>query len=348
MKMGEDMLNKERNNSIYQRLNYEETPYLFGPSTTHGGILQQRDGTHVYLRNYHVFGRSSNCHTILTSADVSRIHMIVFWSNENKSWYIQDRSINGIWVNDHKLVKYRSLRMTKDDIITICSKKEHSFKLVNTQPPCDIIISLKSRGLPIYLKKPITVTSDLTYFLYLKDRWTYVIDPIDVHSPCYRTIKDLEIIRIGDSDYQVQLNNNNFNTISNRPSTYNIADLIFIFTVTKDEENISLKITVNNESSTVEGVRQQSQLYLLLYMARKSLGDQQQGYASCKRGWINLNVLSEKLRITPENMRIRVHRLRNRIRELVNFNDIDVCELIQIQDGDVRLNSSRIKIINKN
>ncbi|CAG8998987.1 MAG: hypothetical protein CENE_00951 [Candidatus Celerinatantimonas neptuna] len=345
------MLDSEKKRAIHHISDHDiltHLPSRFSErSTIYGGIIRRQDGICIPLRNYHTFGRSPNCHSILTSPDISRLHMLICWCKEQQSWYIQDRSTNGIWINRQKLIKYHAQELSQNDRITLSSKNGHCFTLIATQPPCDVMVNLDAEKPSIYLNKPITIISDSTYFLYAHYGWLYVTRAYNECQQSYQTIQDSEVIHIYNNKYRLQINREEFNTIKNRPTPHSIADLIFEFTVSEDEENISLQITAKNQSATIDGLRLQSQLYLLLYMARKSLEDQSQGYAKCNRGWLNLNMLSKKLGITPENIRIRIHRLRNRLREIVNFNSTDVCQLIQLQDGDIRLNASQIKILRK-
>ena len=49
--------------------------------------------------------------------------------------------------------------------------------------------------------------------------------------------------------------------------------------------------------------------------------------------------------IEPENTRIRLHRLRTRLREMINLNGIDACEILQLQDNEVRLNTSNVTVM---
>lgn len=342
------MPSSNKNHFIHQMITHDQLSQISKQPSLQGGIIKQQNNLFIHLRSYHTFGRSPCCHSILSTPDISRLHMLICWCETHQSWYIQDRSTNGVWVNQQKLVKYQSHRLAPNDLMTLSSKNGPRFKLIHAQPPCDVMISLEAGMPPIYLKKPITIISDAIYFLYAHYGWICVTQTSKGGQQNYRTIKDSEMIHLHNSNYRLQINREESDTIVNRPTTRSITDLVFEFTVSEDEENIALQITSKNQSATIQGLRLQSQLYLLLCMARKSLGDQNQGYAKCKRGWINLNMLSKKLGITPENIRIRIHRLRNRLREMVNFNGIDVYQLIQLQDGDVRMNTSRITILRQN
>lgn len=66
--------------------------------------LNNKNEALSYLNACHCFGRSpTNVDTVINAQEVSRIHAVVEWSNNQ--WLIRDLSNNGTWVNNQKLVK---------------------------------------------------------------------------------------------------------------------------------------------------------------------------------------------------------------------------------------------------
>lgn len=306
-----------------------------------GGVLKSSTGQHIYLRQYHTLGRSKDCHTLLTRHDISRIHAIIFW--QDGRWYIQDKSTNGVWVNDKKIVKDKPSELQEGDTIVLSSKSGDIFTVVKVSEPCDVMVNVDSNDLPIYLKKPMTKLSEKLMLSYQSSHWN-LMQSHATHT-VNRPISDGEVIQILGNRYYLQSNRPELKTSQNRPVVRTIEDLTFRLEVSDDEEDIQLYISDSEQSSVINGHRLQNQLYLLLCLARKSIADRVQGYAECHCGWLGLDELSHALGIEPENTRIRLHRLRTRLRDAASFTGIDACQLLQLQNGDVRLNSSKVAVV---
>ncbi|UTV30655.1 FHA domain-containing protein [Photobacterium atrarenae] len=306
-----------------------------------GGTLQSSSGKMVHLRHYHTFGRSQDCHTILSRSDISRIHAIFFW--KDGQWFIQDKSTNGIWVNERKLAKDQPIAVRESDTIVFSSRAGESFTVIGDHEPCDVMLSVDSELSPIYLEKPVTVVSETVVLSFEGCGWHLVVSETGHYRQ--KPLKDGDHIDIDGKQYYLQTNRIEYETQKNRPVVSSVEDLTFQLTVSDDEEDIQLQITDCEQSSVVKGARLQNQLYLLLCLARKVLADNVQGYAACHCGWIELNELSEMLGIEPENTRIRLHRLRTRLRDAVSFSGIDACEILQLKDGEVRLNTKNVIVM---
>ncbi|MGR6772467.1 FHA domain-containing protein [Pectobacterium brasiliense] len=315
-------------------------PLFFNEVNKNGGVIKSSSGYWICLRYFHTFGRSINCHTVLISPESSHTHLNIFWKKEK--WYIQDISKNGTWLNKKKLIKDKHYPIKKTDIITLSLNAEEKFVVTNDLPPCDILISLVPHTSPIYLKKPLTVISENCFFLYDQNGWNVNIS--DDNKEKKHEIQDGEVIKLFNNHYYLQSAEEKCGQ-EKRAASRSIDKLAFCFYVSEDEEDIQLQITDAEQSIMLKGERLQNQLYLLLHLARKSIADHVQGYAQSHRGWCDLNSLSKALGIKPNNTRIRVHRLRHRLCDAVNFSGIDACQTLQIKDASVRIYPSQITII---
>ncbi|RRO09121.1 FHA domain-containing protein [Pectobacterium aquaticum] len=315
-------------------------PLFFKEINEHGGVIRSSNGYWICLRYSHTFGRSINCHTVLISPDSYHMHFTIFWKKEN--WYILDVSKQGTWLNKKRLVKDKPYLIKKADIITLSLNAEEQFVMTNDLPPCDILISLAPDICPIYLKKPVTPLSEHCFFLYDLNGWN--VNTSENNQEKSHEIHDGEVIKLFDNHYYLQYAQERCGQ-EKRVVSRSIDELTFCFYVSEDEEDIQLQITDIEQSITLKGERLQNQLYLLLHLARKSMADHLQGYAQSHRGWCDLNSLSKALGIKPNNTRIRVHRLRHRLCDAVNFTGIDACQILQIKDASVRIYPSKITII---
>jgi hypothetical protein len=307
------------------------------------GALLSTSGQFIHLRHYHTFGRATECHTHLIGASMSRIHAIVYWQDNN--WYIEDKSKNGVWLNNNKIIKGQPHLLRESDKVALSSKVGDSFIMVNDLKPCDVLISMALNKPAIYLERPTTSIEKTLNLFYENEGWYLIYDDERKES---KVIQDGNCIHINDSLYRLQSNQVEYQTLENKPTARSLDDLELKLNVSANEEDIQLYIKDNKSSSIIKGHRIQSQLYLLLCLARKSIADKEQGYSECHCGWINLDTLSKALGIEPDNTRIRLHRLRTKIRDTVNFSGVDACQLLQLQDGEVRLNTSKIVVIKGN
>ena len=317
-------------------------PEISGPliSSIKSGALLSSSGQCIHLRHYHTFGRATECHTNLTGADISRIHAIIYWQDGN--WYIEDKSKNGVWLNNNKILKEQPHLLRESDTIVLSSKAGDAFIMVNDLKPCDVLISTELKKAAIYLERPVTSIEKTLNLFYENEGWYIIYDDEREES---KAIQDDNLIRINDTLYRLQSNRVEYQTLENKPTAKSLDDLELSLHVSDNEEEIQLHIKDSKSASVIEGHRIQSQLYLLLCLARKSIADKNQGYSECHCGWINLDDLSKALGIEPDNTRIRLHRLRTKIRDTVNFSGVDACQLLQLQDGEVRLNTSRVVVI---
>lgn len=306
----------------------------------HGGLIKSSGGGYICLRHYHTFGRSMNCHAIFPTSDISRIHMAIFWKGNH--WYIRDKSKNGVWVNNQRIIKNEPCLLEESDTIMLSSITGETLTLISARKPCDTMVSVNPQCPPFHLNKPITVISDSCFLLYDGNNWSLHTSE---DKEAYREIYNGEVISLFGEHYYLQSAQEEFDTLQNHPIARSVDDLVFYFEVSEDEEEIRLKIADSEQSSVIKGERLQNQLYLLLCLARKSIADCLRGYSQNNRGWYDLNELSKALGIKPDNTRIRVHRLRHRLGDVIDFNDIDACQIVQLQEGSVRINSSKLIIV---
>ncbi|KJY69770.1 FHA domain-containing protein [Vibrio nigripulchritudo] len=306
----------------------------------HGGILSSSSGDNIYLRQYHTIGRSKDCNTPLSRNDISRIHAVIFW--QESRWYIQDKSTNGVWVNSKRIAKDQTIALNKNDQITLSSKSGDILTLVSNDEPSDILMS--STSLPsICLNKPFTKLSKQLSLYFENGIW--YIETLAGDSWESTKVYDGDTIHIDDADYTLQANRSEEKTCQNRPVVRTVEDLTFRLNVSNDEEEIQLSINDSEHTATIGGHRLYNQLYLFLCLARQSISDRALGYEPAHCGWVNLNELSNSLGIEPENTRIRLHRLRTRLRDTASFSGIDACQILQLQGGEVRLNTANIQIV---
>ncbi|TDO99949.1 FHA domain-containing protein [Marinomonas balearica] len=310
------------------------------PTFYAGGVLQSSSGQLIYLRQYHSFGRMQGCHTLLSREDISRIHALICW--KNGKWSLEDKSTNGVWINDQKVPKEAPVALNLDDTIILSSRDGESFKVLSILEPCDLLVHINPSKPAIPLERPETNINEHITMTFGSLGWKF-LDRTKGNQPF--PIQNGELLQCGGAYYRLQTNNVEHDTIINRPTAYTVSDLEFKLEVSDDEEHITLIIQDIHQTTEVSGHRIQSQLYLLLCLARKSIEDDEAGYPENNRGWIDLKELSKTLGIEPENTRIRLHRLRTRLRDSVSFNGFDACELLQLKDGEIRFNSNKITIV---
>lgn len=326
--------------STIQNYSKNNTPLRKPTFTPVSGTLLSSSGHFIPLRYYHTIGRSADCHTHCPNDDISRIHTILFWQDTH--WYLEDKSTNGVWINDRKIHKGQPYSLQLNDRVTLSSKAGESFKLINDNEPCDTLLSMDLKKPSIYLNSTNVLIETGITLDYQSGQWRVIYSN---PNKANKEIQDGSLLRIKSNLYRLQTNRIEHHTIENKPIANAIDDLTLRLEVSDDEEDIRLLIHDGKSTATIKGHRIQGLLYLLLCLARQSSKDIAQGYSKSHCGWIPLEVLSTLLGIEPDNTRIRLHRLRDRIREAVNFNGVDARQLLQLQDNEIRLNTSNVVIV---
>ncbi len=316
------------------------TPSEFEPNLgSLGGILRSSSGQSIHLRAFHLFGRSQDCHTQLSSHDVSRVHCVLLW--QDGKWLVQDKSTNGVWLNGKRLTKDQLTPLREQDQVSLSSKQGESFTLLSAQAPNDVLLSVDQPN--IMLTRPFTKLAE-NYCVYF-DHGFWHLDALIESDWITRKLFDGDTLYIAGHHYRLQASQLEEVTSPNLPHVTTLDDLTFTLHVSADEEEIQLMVDDNISTSTIQGHRLYNQLYLFLYLAKQYQRDQQLELEEAYRGWLKLDKIASDLKIEPENVRVRLHRLRNRLREAVSFSGLDACHILQLQSGEVRLNAPKLEIV---
>lgn len=321
----------------------EQDSSKLSPTSLRSGTLLSLSGQYVPLRHYHILGRSAECHTSVTGADISRIHSLIYWQDNN--WYIEDKSKNGVWHNGNRMIKDQPYLLQKSDTIALSSRVSEAFTLVSDLKPCDVLISLDLTKANIYLEENIVPIEETLTFFYENEGW-YAVYNGDGEAGTF--VQDGDVVRINGTPYRLQSSQPEPQTLENETTTRSLNDIELRLDISDNEKEIQLYVKDAKSSAVIEGDDIQSQSDLLLCLARKSIADKKLGHPECHCGWINIENLSIALSTTPNDTRIHLHRLRTRIRDTVSASGIDAPQLIQLQGGEVRLNASKVLVMKEN
>jgi len=97
-------------------------------------LLKIPNNEPINLENNNEFtiGRMDHNNVVIRDNNISRTHCL-FKKLDGGQWLIQDKSMNGLLVNNFKLVKQRYYVLNNDDIITLTSN--YKYKFVNPNAP---------------------------------------------------------------------------------------------------------------------------------------------------------------------------------------------------------------------
>lgn len=260
----------------------------------------------VLLLTEHVIGRhNDNAHTHLPEANVSRVHALVVWNG--LQWLVKDSSTNGTYINGRLLKKSESATLKKGDKLQFGSIANAVWIFKNGDAPVSRLVSQAPGLMDIELTGLVGLPSD--------DEPTVQLFESPEGDWLCETDGSTAILRSGDL---VGVKGSYWRFMDARPSaetqemrdalTPVVCDIHAAFNVSKNEEHVSLDLTVNGESVSLG---ERSHHYLLLILARHRLKDA--ALPESEQGWVYSEELSRLLRLSETHVNIQIYRIRKQV-----------------------------------
>ena len=295
-----------------------------------------------YLKSYHRFGRLTGAvDTLLASPAISKVHAVIEW--ENQRWQLRDQSKNGCWLNDHKLQKGESTPLKPGDIIQLCNTGEHVFKMLDVQPPQNLLLPTTANVSPedaVLLSNYNLLPNekDLQVALYFNDleqQWYY--EDLTTQQPPKKVFNGEQIL-MGSENWRLQL----FNNIDETQllEHHEIAQLSFRFDLSLDEESTRLQLQTPDN---LVDFKVRSHHYLTLHLAREKALHAQQGIDAQSQGWVDMELLSRDLGMDTNHLNILIHRARKQFTDQVKQVD-NADRLFERQSGKIRFGGEHFTI----
>jgi hypothetical protein len=295
-------------------------------------------GEKLILHSQHTIGRSPNNISVIQENDVSRRHATIYW--ENNSWFLMDYSSNGTKINRVQ-IHHATKKLKRDDVIRFSNCDRGVWKLINSNSPFCFLKAVKVPQNSIELDKEIVIirkgARQVSFFRNSNNRWIF-------------DDGKTEITLVNGDSYSI--NNENYIFIDNecQNETHRNTDVTgkanFQFTLSSDEESVSVKIRINE---LILDLGSRSYNHLLLHLARIRKKDLDSGISVQSSGWVYIeeliNPLSKELMLEVDEYYINnlIFRVRKYLFDLHPYGHL-FAKIIERERGKLRFGFTRIKI----
>jgi len=292
----------------------------------------------LVLRTQHIFGRhSGSSQTILKNPEASRLHASVFWNGSH--WLIQDNSSNGTFLNNALITAGTKNRLKVGDSIQFGALNACIWIFNNEEPPKSLLVSLVDGINPIELEGvvvlPNEASPEITIYQVASGQWVFE------NSIGITTLESGRKVSTDNNswifiDAEISDRTQQADHILNKDST----DIKLNFTVSKNEEHVSIKIKINRLQINLG---ERAHHYLMLYLARKRLTDLQQGLENSEQGWIDKDILCQQTGLDEKHVNLQIYRFR---KQLIQANPaaIQLLQIIERRRGELRFAFTSIQI----
>lgn len=299
-------------------------------------LLHKETKEIIILRSQHIFGRHpAGSNTILNNTESSRLHASIQWNG--RDWSIQDTSQNGTFVNGRKIPNGLKNELNKNDEIHFGSLDSPCWTFINDQEPKSLLVSTDPNAKTIELEGIIALPNEdspqITIYQTLNQQWLYE------NQTGVTQLTHGSIVSIDDSSWYFvsaeTLESTNFLDQTQKPTPIEAQ-----FTVSQNEEHISLKLIWNNQKINL-GERVHH--YLLLILARKQLEDNQAGIKASEQGWLDKDIICEETGLEETHINIQIYRLRKQLMQ-VQPTAKTLLQIVERRRREIRLAVDTIKI----
>ncbi len=305
--------------------------------------LTAQDGKLIYLSSLHTIGRLPNSvDTVINRPEVSRYHAAIEWNQSE--WFLRDLSLNGTWVDQHKLKKDHPLKLSKGSEIKFGDSASESYVLCDDSQPVDILVSGTNAE-----QNPENVIFLNAYHLLPNDKspeaaifrknGQWQVEDLTTSNNSARPLQNKDWIRISSQEWQVRLASCDAPTVPLSPSI-SLDDISLTFNLSLDEESTQLIVTTLND---VFNFQVRSHHYMTLLLARHRINDAAKNIDRSEQGWIYTDILAKELGLEENHLNIQIHRARKQFCEILGNNDTSG-HLIQRRSGKIRLSCHSFKI----
>lgn len=271
-------------------------------------IKNLETGEHIFLKSHHIFGRNrEKADTALKYKDVSQIHASIRWNG--MEWQLTDFSRNGTWIDGTRLISGENTRLKEGNVIRFSSIGESAWKLIDLNPPSNVLVPLHGSGPIIRLDRfyalPNEKKPDISLYISPAGEWVYE------NENGVTPIKNGDIISHPQGVWQFFYADPVDMTLSKKIA----KEIKFFFNVSVDEEHVFVKIHV--DGNTID-LGERAHHYMLLTLARQRLKDAEEGADTETQGWLETELMADMLGIDPSHLNIQIYRSRKQINDALS------------------------------
>ena len=286
------------------------------------------DDVHV-LEAHNLIGRSLQCSLAVKSKFASNEHASIDWIDNG--WYVRDLgATNGTYI-DNDLVKPRSQRKCRAGQIISIGDTGEQLKLVESSPPCPMIISVGSSPKEVRtiehgaIVLPSIENPEVSLYPVQKNLWALeqdgnqtTLNPGTYFSACGTTWR----LSVPGSSYGTSLNRGQLS----------LDNAEIEFYVSQDEETVEVCVKAGRNEIWMPN---RSHNYMLLTLARQRLEDEDD------EGWVLRDRIMRMLRSGECAVNVWIYRARKQFLE-AGFLRPDA--IIERRNGALRIGGRRVHV----
>ena len=288
-----------------------------------------------YLRDYHTFGRRKDTvDTQLDFAYVSKFHAVIEWREPD--WLLKDVSRNGIKLNDKIIPAQQPVVLKVGDTIDFAGVGEAVLTIRDISPPEPMLINqaMVEEIIPIPESSLLPNETNPELAVYRcpdREQWFAEsvssgeeIGPFDHGDAIDFDGKRWTFFLITEDDATKEFN----------PQQTTLADVLFRFDLSQDEESTHLRVT---ENGVTHDLGERSHHYLLLHLLRHRQSQ------SPDTGWLDTQLLLKQLGLEETYMNIQIFRARRQVTAALP-GVTGQSQLIERRRGALRTNIVRFEV----
>lgn len=293
----------------------------------------------IVLRSSHTFGRHPhNVQTLLNCADISQIHASIRF-NHNR-WEIIDHSRNGSSMDGKRLSNHHWQALCMPGQIQFGKGEESCWQVVNLDAPVNMLFCAQDQS-QIALTQLHNLVPDehqpcFSIAVNAQGQWV-----LDQGTP--RILEDGMMLELAGKHWEfvcapdVAITAELLGTVQ----PVDMEDIVFHFTVSRDEEHVALKINVGDQ---VFDLYERVHHYCLLILARQRQEDAKNGVEPDAQGWLDCEKFAKMLGLDSSHVNIQIFRARHQLVETIPGAS-SWPHLIERRRGVVRFGSLKFDIV---
>lgn len=280
----------------------------------------------------HIFGRAPTCAARVNAGYVSAQHASLRWTGGR--WILRDLgSRNGTFLNGDRLNMGEERPVKAGMRVSLGKPSEGGWELIDDSSPQVMAVPVEG-GEPVLLAGELLAvpsSEDPQVTIYRGSESPWMLERAD---DATTAITNHQTFTAGARTWRFSCPEGIYQTaLATSPNDLEVRHLQLSFSVSRDEEHVSLRMTCGGRSFDL-GAR--SHNYLLLTLARRRLEDSAEGHPETSCGWVYQEDLAAGLDAGTSQVNLEVYRLRQQ------FGGLGVVDAANIVERRPRTRQLRI------
>ncbi|HKU37023.1 MAG TPA: FHA domain-containing protein, partial [Polyangiales bacterium] len=287
---------------------FPTTGFVVG-SARMGRLVNLRSGSAWQLTSEQIVGRrAADGSMTLTSVHVSTQHADIRWNNG--TWCLKDLgSLNGTFVNGERLAPAEWRELRRGDVLCFGDPSSDAWELVDPSAPGPVVVALDGSP-PQHIEQGIVgiPVGAAEATLWRDDAGGWWLEPVDrpavslEHGAVFEVAGKRYRLDCDDPVPTVQLTNRTYERDKGR----------LVIRHSRDEEHVEALVQFPHTTLKLD---ERQHLFLLLVLARERISDRVDGTPETSCGWIDIELLMQRLKMDRPALNTHVFRVRKQFEE---------------------------------